>query len=291
MKRYIRSSRKDDLLKQKAEWQMKFDARNQVYKDQERNYHNARWDWIDNLTSLVTKQFQSYIDKLPGLVITADRSWGDVEIRFNYEDHGRDDRERKSLLWDYYVKLNEKGEIKKESNSWSGFQAVTSAQIDDLMNSANLLKAIVNFDWAPLLEKAQQEMPKSKNYIGITDPHYDPDYKDPGYDKMIREAEIEDALESGKWIKGTSNYGSATWFYIVSQTPKFYNIVTVREGDIRRTAPDSPYYEELANRIRDPKNASPYWIERVKKDNIGFARPIETKTSDELLQLAGVAAQ
>ena len=270
---------------------MKYDARKQVYEDQSRNYHTARDNWVDNLVAIITNQFQSYIDKLPGLKITADRSWGEVEINFDYEDRWNTPRENKSLLWSYKIELTENGEIKKETNSWSGFQAVTSTQIDDLMNSANLLKAIVEFDWAPVLEEAKNTQPKYSNYIGIRDPNYDPDYKDPGYDKMIREAEIEEAVESGKWIRGTSNYGSATWFYIVSQTPKFYNIVTVREGDIRRTAPDSPYYEELANRIKDPKNASPYWIDRVKKDNIGFASPVETKTADELLQLAGASAQ
>lgn len=289
MKRYIRSSRKDDLLKQKAEWQMKYAARKQLYNDQRHNYDKAHWNWEDTLSDMINKQFQSYIDTLPGLNIRVDRGFGQVEIDFNYEDRGN--KESKSLLWSYRIRLDSNGEVVKESNSWSGFQAVTPEQIDDLMNSANFLKAIVAFDWAPLLEEAQRTEPKWSNYIGIKDPSYDPEYKDPGYDRMLREADIEEAVESGKWIKGTSNYGSATWFYIVSQTPKFYNIVTVREGDIRRTAPDSPYYEELANRIKDPKNASPYWIDRVKKDNIGFASPVETKTADELLQLAGAAAQ
>ena len=104
---------------------------------------------------------------------------------------------------------------------------------------------------------------------------------------MIRDAEIDEAVKSGKWVKGPNDYGRTTWVFVVSQTPKFYNIVTVREADIRRTGPNSPYYEELANRIRDPRNASSYWKDRVKKDNISFANPIETKTSDELLELAG----
>ena len=284
MPRFIFSNKRDDLIRQRNEWQMKFDARNQVYKDQERNYNKASWDWVDNLTDLVTKQFQSYIDKLPGLSIKAARGWGDVEIRFNYEDHGRDDRARKSLLWSYYVKLNEKGEITKESNSWSGFQAVTPEQIDDLMNSANFLKAIVDFDWEPLLKEAQQTQPKYKNYIGIRDPRHDPEYADPGYDKMIREADIEEAVESGKWIKGPKTWNGRAWYFILSRTPKFYNVLKIDDSNLKNT--DTDYYAEYAERVKHPQDASSYYREKIKKDNISFASPVETKTPEELLQYA-----
>lgn len=117
MPRFIFSDTREELIQKRNAWKMKYDARKQLYDDQERNYDKARWAWEDRFKDLVTKQFRSYIDKLPGLRINTDRGWGDVEIRFNYEDHGRDDRARKSLLWSYYVKLNEKGEITKESNS------------------------------------------------------------------------------------------------------------------------------------------------------------------------------
>lgn len=289
MKRYISAGRKEDLLKEKAEWKMKYDARNQLYKDQEQNYDNARWNWIDNLVSIITKQFQSYIDKLPGLKITADRSWGSVQVNFNYEDRWGESRDNKSLLWSYEVSLKDNGEIKKESNSWSGFQAVTPAQIDDLLNSANFLKAIVDFDWAPVLEEAKSSMPKYSQYVGVKNPNYDEEYKDPGYDKMIREAEVEEATQSGKWIKSIGQYGYPQWYFIVSETPKYYNVVRVSETDLRRVGPDSQYYPEYAKRIKNPQNASSYWVDRIKKDNIQFANPIETKTADELLQLAGTA--
>ena len=39
MKRYIRAGRKEDLLKEKAEWQMKYDARNQLYKEVKNQFH------------------------------------------------------------------------------------------------------------------------------------------------------------------------------------------------------------------------------------------------------------
>lgn len=287
MKRYITSSRKDDLIKEKNAWQMKYDARKQLYNDQERNYHNARWDWIDNLVNIITNQFKSYIDKLPGLVITADRSWGNVEIHFNYEDRWNTPRESKSLLWSYEVQLTESGEIRKESNSWSGFQAVTSEQIDDLMNSANLLKAIVEFDWAPVLEEAKKTQPKYRNYVGVRDPNNDPDYKDPGYDKMIKEAEIDEAINSGKWIKGPESWGEAAWYFIISQTPKFYDVAKITLNNIRwALTHEGPSNEQVLEEVRNPLTISKYYRERIKKENLKLASPIETKTGEELIQLA-----
>ena len=271
---------------------MKYDARKQVYEDQSRNYHIARDNWVDNLVAIITNQFKDYIDKLPGLKITADRSWGEVEINFDYEDRWNTPRENKSLLWSYKIELTENGEIKKETNSWSGFQAVTSTQIDDLMNSANLLKAIVEFDWAPVLEEAKETQPKYSNYIGIRDPNYDPDYKDPGYDKLIREAEVDEAINSGKWIKAykgpwSNGINESVWYFVFSQTPKFYDVTKFALNNIRwALTHEGPSNEQLLEEIRNPQTISKYYRDRIKKENLSLANPIETKTGEELIQLA-----
>lgn len=273
MKKFIRASRKDDLLKEKAAWQMKYDARKTLYDGQERKYNEARWAWEDNLEALITETFKSYIDKLPGLTIKADRGWGNIEINFNYEDRWNTPREEKSLLWSYDVRLRENGEIVKESNSWSGFQAVTSQQIDDLMNSANFLKAIVEFDWAPLLEEAKRTEPKYSQYIGIRDPNHDPEYADPGYDRMIKEAEISEAVGTNKWLKVDNGYNRDSWVNIVSETPKFYNVIEISDWYLN-------YYgqDELRNFFNNTHSTY-----RVKKDNIKFVTPIVALTPDELI--------
>lgn len=260
---------------------MKYDARKQLYEDQEQSYHNARWNWKDTIESTVRNKFSAYISKLPDLRITVDSGWGEVTIRIDYEHLHND---AFSLNWDYTIRLREDGEIIKESSSWSGLKAVTSEQIDDLLNSANLLKAIVEFDWAPVLEEAKKTQPKYRNYVGVRDPNYDPDYKDPGYDKMIREAEVDEALNSGKWIKGKQEYGENVWYFIVAQTPKFYNITAVREDSIRYALRNPDENSKLLDRVRNPQNTSEYYINRVKKDNLYFASPIETRTGEELIQ-------
>lgn len=270
----VRASKADDLRKEKQQWQMKYDARKQLYEDQEANYRHAEWNWQDNIVNLIKQQFSSYIEKLPYLDINVDYRWREVEVSFKYADWlSKEDRENVSLRWSYSISLSEEGDVKKETNSWSGFDAVTPQQVDDLMNSANFLKAIVDFDWAPLLQEAKESKPKYSQYIGIRDPRSDDDFRDPGYDRMIREAELEDAVGKDIWIKGDNG---RTWYKIVSATPKFYNIAKVSTWDMR----NSPEY--ALQRIADQYP----W--RVKKDNIPFDRPIETISQDDLIaQITG----
>ena len=280
MPRFIFSDSREELIQKRNAWQMKYDARKQLYDDQQRNYNKASWTWKDNLTSIVNKQFSSYINKLPGLRIDVDRYWG-IRIRFEYEPR----RDNTSLKWSYEVILEEDtGDIKKESNSWSGFNAVTPEQIEDLTNSVNLLKAIVEFDWAPLLKEAQRNQPRYEQYMGVRNPDYDDEYKDPGFDKMIREADIEEAVASGEWIKGPKTWKGSTWYFILSRTPKFYNVVKFDDSNIQDAS--NGYYEQYAEIVRHPQDASSYYREKIKKDNISFASPVETKTPEELLQYA-----
>ena len=294
MKKFVRASKKDDLLKEKAEWQMKYDARKTLYRGQEGRYDQAMWDWKDAIVNLVKKQFKSYIDKLPYLEIFADTSFrGGVEVSFRYADGwlSDEDRDRISLRWDYRVSLTDKGDVVKETNSWSGFKAASAEQVDDLINSANFLKAIVEFDWAPLLAEAKSEKPEYSKYVAIRDPRYDPDYADPGYDKMIKEAELDEIMNSGKWIKVDSGWGTGRWVYIISETPKFYTYTSIGDWDITHATPENSNIESLTSHITDPKNSSPYYVDRIKKDKLKFKNPLETKTPEELVAMIGTAVR
>lgn len=274
MKIKVNASRADDLRKEKAQWQMKYDARKTAYEGQERRYNAAKWNWKDRFVELIKTQFSSYIDKLPYLEIFVDDGWRNIEVRFKYADYlGKDDRANVSLRWSYDIALTEEGEVKKETNSWSGFDAVTPQQVDDLMNSANFLKAVVDYDWAPLLKEAKESAPKYNQYIGIRNPDWDDDYKDPGYDKMIREAELEENIGKDIWIRGDRG---SSWYKIISATPKFYNIAKVDDWTIR----NSPDY--AVARITNP------YPSRSLKNSIPFDTPIQTISQEDLIaQITG----
>ena len=292
MKRQIRASRKDDLIREQQQWKMRHDARQVLYNEQEGRYDKARWDWKDSVVDLIKKQFSSYISKLPYLEINVDDGWRRTEVRFKYADYlGSDDRANVSLRWSYTIYLTENGQIEKETNSWSGFEAVTPEQIDDLMNSANFLKAIVDFDWAPLLNEAKASVPKYSQYVGVRDPNHDPDYKDPGYDKMIKEAELDEALNSDMWIKAQGSFGYDKWVYIVSQTPKFYNIISLDDYQITHATESNSNLAQLNSMISNPKDASPYYLNRIKKDALKVTTPVETISPRDLVARIGTAVR
>ena len=270
----VKANKADDLRKEKQQWQMRYDARKQLYEDQEANYRHAEWNWQDNIVNLIKQQFSSYIEKLPFLDITVDYGWRNIEVRFKYADWiNKEDRDKVSLRWSYEISLSEEGEVKRETNSWSGFEAVTPQQVDDLMNSANFLKAIVDFDWAPLLNEAKETRPKYSQYIGIRDPRNDDNFRDPGYDKMIREAELEESIGKDIWIRGDKG---RSWYKIISATPKFYNIAKVDDWTIR----NSPDY--AVSRITNP------YPSRSLKNSIPFDMPIQTISQEDLIaQITG----
>lgn len=271
MKKYVKSATKEELIQQKNAWKAKFDARDMVYQDQQRNFRKATWSWEDRITSLLKSKFSSYIEKLPSLEITVKNWFEEIEINFNYADHlgGRSD-ENVSLRWNYEIKLTESGDVKTETNSWSGVKATTVAQIDDLMNSANLLRALVEFDWAPLLQEAKNDAPQYHNYVGIRDPRYDDNYKDPGYDKMIKDAEIEESIGKDIWIKGYEGR-EEVWYKIISQTPAYYNFIKLIGWSLR----NNPEY--CINKLHDNS-----YSERAKKGSLRFTSPIETLTGEEM---------
>lgn len=270
MKKYISASKRDDLLKEKAAWKFKYDARKQLHDDQIRNYRKATYDWSERIVNLVKSQFSSYISKLPNLRVSAESGWNSIQISFNYEDRNNANI---SLRWSYTITLKESGEVARESNSWSGFDATTPEQIDDLMNSVSFLKAIVDFDWAPILNKANEEEPKYQQYVGVRDPDYDPDYKDPGYDKMIKEATLDEIVGKDIWVKG-KDY-QPVWYKLISATPAFYTYVEMKESTIS-------YSPEYA--LEKVKSDNKYDYRKIRKEKMYVTTPVETITQDEFIK-------
>ena len=275
---YIKCNR-NEILKKKAEWEEKYKARKAQYDEQDTAFKTAQYDWSDNLEKLIREQFNSYIDKLPGLIIEVS-PWGglrrEVSVRIRYEE--RNNRDDISLRWDYKIELSIDGEVIKESNSWSGFQAVTPEQVDDLINSANFLKAIVDFDWAPLLQEAKDAKPEYDDYMTIKNPDYDPEYKDPGFDKQLEEYDINNIIGKDLWIKAKYtlagySHSSTGYVQIVGDTPKYYKVKAIDEYYL--TSGVNAY----VNNIIDAKDD---YVSKVSKDKIHFNKPLEIITTDDL---------
>lgn len=281
MKRYINSARNnsgrelENLRKQQAEWRARYDARKAEYLAQLNQYDEAGTAWETGIKSEIEQQFQGVIDKLPRLRIDigTNRYFG-TPISITFDNAGG--YEACSLCWEYYIKLTDTGEVKFESASWSGLSAVNSMQILDLKNTADFLQAVVEFDgWSELLTRAKETKPDWDSYVTITNPENDSEYRDPGYDKMIQDADLSRYAKKDYWIKGKVRmYGrwETCWIQILSTAEKSYNIKYVDNYYVR----NNYGYNNVIHRMH---------TDRKYKDKVRFDNPLEVLTTAEFEEL------
>lgn len=270
-----------ELRKAQKDWQARFDARDAEYNAQKNAFETERYAWADNLEALIREQFAEYLSKLPTIKIEVNPfSLDKVDISFKYEDHDNPDI---ALKWSYRIRLDDLG-IRDSTNSWSGLQVVTPEQADDLINSANLLKALVSFNWLSLLDEAANTKPPYDDYIKIRDPRYDNDYKDPGFKDLLYKAEQVEIQQNvvGKpcWVMikdyrtSARHWGHGNWVptehmvQIVSETDKFYKIKS--DWDFNAWCYEQGYLDMP--------------IDRASKDSIRFVTPLEVLTDEEFIE-------
>lgn len=253
MKKYISSAKptkldKRDLVRKQAEWRSKYDARLEEYKSQEYNYAQAKSQWKNNVYTKINSIFGAYTKNLPKLEISLQNWYGDgLSIEFEYRSS------EAALKWKYTITLSEEGRLTKKSDGY-GLSLSTSEDFEDITASVNFLKAIFEYDgWEDLLSNAIASQPSYKEYISIKDPKYDPEYQDPGYNKMIKEAQLQSLIGKDIWIHSTQ---TETWYKLVGETPKYFKVYII-EGRAIRFRPDylltlldtNDFYEDRIQKI------------------------------------------
>jgi len=274
MKRYISSAKpvkldRRQLLRQQAEFTAKYQARTEEYQAQYSRYQAAKEEWKNNLLSKIDSIFSSYIKTLPGLEINTNPWYGEgITIVFNYE-HAAD----AALKWEYKIILSDEGDLRKESSSYSGLSAVRPEDFENLTATVNFLKAIFEYDgWEKLLSEAQATTPSYREYVTIKDPKYDPEYRDPGYKKMLEEASLQSFLGKDIWIHSDKDQ---CWYNILGETPKYFKVYTILDRDIRL----NPKYmlRELDNDVM--------YENSIKKEYLRYSDSMETLTTAELKEM------
>lgn len=271
MKRYISSAKptkldKRDLVRKQAEWQSKYDSRLEEYNAQRDNYSQAKSKWKDDVYTKINSIFGAYKKNLPELEISLQNWYGDgLSIEFEYRSS------EAALKWKYTITLTEEGSLKKESNGY-GLSLSTSEDFEDITASVNFLKAIFEYDgWEDLLSNAIASQPSYKEYVSIKDPKYDAEYQDPGYNKMIREAQLQSLIGKDVWIHSTQ---TATWYKLVGETPKYFKIYTIDARSLR-------FHPDYCLRLLDTND---FYEDRIQK--IYFKADVnEVLTTEELKEM------
>lgn len=271
----ITCSRRDDLMRARYD----YDEMTRKYESKVGEGEKAARFAKDEVAAHIENAVRSALGPSDmDLRINVDTDWNYVSGRENYtwrvsiEAHENDKRsnDATALAWNWSAKLDIDGNVMKESGSWSGLQAVTPEQIDDLQESVRILRQLNDMDWASILNQA---IPSYNDYIDKEASSKLRDLKSnrPDFDRQILEADVEDAIESGAWIKlqgrpGTDYYREASrgdyWCKIDSMTPKFVKCHITRE-----------YEDGISDRLASD--------ERIGKDKLfsHIVKPVETRQS------------
>lgn len=213
----ITCNRRDDILKRKQEYesdrakrQAKYDEEYKAWKDEEygrrQSLEKAVIRAIDNTT----------LD----LTIDVGMSFGTgYRIRVSDEDNKFDDD--KALSWTWEVSLDENGDVKKESSSWSGMKAVTANNINNLKEIVRVLEILNKIDFKTMLNRVTPSNPE--DYITGPSPKYE---TAPDFDKELMEVDVEECIGTRKGILGTYSkyYRGDVYHFIMKQTPSSYTV-------------------------------------------------------------------
>lgn len=231
----ITSSRKDDILKRKAEYEQSRDAWRADRESRKQNYYRA----IDSQSRPIEEAVMEQLRRFPSLEfeVRADEAHGfdggrgyKIAIRCNEQ---RKFSEDSALSWSYDVHISKDGEVKRASSSWSGLQACTESQLNSLKQTVAAIELLYNMDWASLLDKPQI---RYDDYFGdMTDEPKAPS----DFDRELVEAEVEDIIGTNKIIK-VQGWESCPirertlWVQIISETPSQYKCKMISDFTKRR---------------------------------------------------------
>lgn len=224
MKRIVKAARdRAEILKRRDAYQAEYESQKKQFDTEVKSWRNASRAVLSGIEQEVLRQLGDLVEPLH-IEITAGFRWGDkVEVSVRSNEHRVHD-EDKALSWTFTVCLNREGEIVKESNSWSGLNAVTEQQIASLRMSVEALEILNKIDWKSALDK---EEPDFDTYVKTQQPKN----RDAEFSRELDEADIENAIESGNLILGVKGSGrmfrGIVYYVVVGETPKQYKVVEI----------------------------------------------------------------
>lgn len=213
----ITCTKRDDILKRKSEYEADRASRQSKYDAQYRKYleeDGRREEKIRN--DVIGAIGETSLDLTVDVIGRFEHKY---EIRVSDEDDKFN--EDKALSWDWKVYLDKNGDVKKESSSWSGMNAVTAKNLSNLKEIVRVLEILNNIDFKMLLEDIRP--PRYQDYVTENNPKYE---TAPDFDRELMEADIEDCIGTRKGILGTGSkfYRGNVYHFIQRETPSSYNM-------------------------------------------------------------------
>ena len=197
-------------------------------------YNSWRKDYLA-IANSVREQIEDALSAFTNLnlEVNVDSGWdSSLKVSIGSNQHNVHN-EHKALSWDWTAYVDRKtGELKKESGSWSGLNAVTTEQIESLKQSAACLEVINSLDWESMLNV---DLPKYEDYV--TNDVYEKDPDDGrNFKQELLEADVEDAMNAGLWIKGHGyrfyRQSADVYYKVLKETPTQYEVTEQYAWDL-----------------------------------------------------------
>lgn len=254
----ITCSRRDDVLKHKAEYDSAYEEYRQDNESRSRAYRVAK----DEAMEPIKAKLESKLARFTALDVQVDVDQGfsrrdytatnTVDVRIKVNDRNHFD-ENSALSWSYNVSIND-GEVVKESSSWSGLKACTEAQMESLRQTVRALEWLNSVDWAEMLVADFPE--RDSFYEGALEA---PDRRN--FNDELQYATISDLLGTNKFIK-VNNFESSPyrgryiWLNPISETASQWKVRLISDWTMANK-------DQYANNIGEDA-----YEQRVRKSSI-----------------------
>lgn len=220
--------RRREIDQQAQKYNVERDAKKNEYDAQMGNYRRVVHNIEDNVRSNL-EQVLPYSD-LIDINVSRDYSWSSGEpylsVKISYD---LNKTKNQSLAWSYSVGLDRDGNIKKESNSWSGLNAVTQEQLDDLEKSIEILKKLNIIDWESIVKT---DVPSVKDYV-TTKTLPEKDFTFEQFNADLEDFVGQDVIFISKYLKSENFYGSKYGYIIKRLTNKRVEYVPIYDPIVR----------------------------------------------------------
>lgn len=141
--------KRDKLINQEAE-------NNEARRNEDQKY----WKAINDVLAIAKQLIDEELSKFNLIQFDVDLDYMNyskiVNCIITNDKHKFDDAT--ALAWTIQIEVDTKtGEVKKESNSWSGLKACTADQVEYLKQCVGAIECINNMDWYKLFNRQYPE--------------------------------------------------------------------------------------------------------------------------------------
>lgn len=271
-KRTVEAGRREDIIKQRDEWDAAHAQAEEQEKEEDRRFREAQ-DAVMEPIKQEIEQGMAKFDRL-NTRVDVDTRWGGhnrgetiaVRIQVNEWEKFQDSV---SLAWGMDIRVDPgDGSIVRETNSWSGLKATTAEQLEDLRQTLDALEYLNSIDWATLLNK---KLPDYADFYKT----YVPSNR-PNFEQQLQELDLQELVGSNKALlcqnwESSGFRGSQVWVQLIRETPSGYI------GRVYWGAASEDQAREWLKRAQDNN----YATQRIRKTTIKPINPMTVIDIDE----------